>query len=149
MAVIHGREERCALMPSSLVVTGEDPVALDGSIDSSNALQMKHGQDSLVDYNQTLHAKHADLRSSSETIQIKLVDFQHGGASWQVTASHDDGGTPVVWTRTSGHAYSDFGAMTDLLEVDVTATSNAAPPQTKTRKMWFKTTPVDGQPDRP
>jgi hypothetical protein len=136
-------------MPTPLVVTGEDPVDLVGSIDGSSSLQMNHSQDSLADHNQTLHAKHVDLRSSSETIRIKLVDFTNGGATWQLNGSHDNGGTPVSWTRGTGHAYCEFAAMTDLLEVDVIATSNASPPQTKIRKVWVKTMPVEGQPDRP
>ena len=136
-------------MPSPLVVVGEDPVALDGSIDSSNNMQMKHGSDSLADYGQTIHAKHVDLRSSSETIRVKLVDFSHGGASWQISASHVSGGNTVSWSRSTDHAYQDLGAMTDALEVDVTATSNASPPQTKTRRIWIKTMPSDGQDDGP
>jgi hypothetical protein len=51
-------------MPA-LVVIGEDPVNLDGSIDSANNLQIKHGSDSLASYDQTLHAKHNNLRSPS------------------------------------------------------------------------------------
>ena len=132
---------------ASLLVIGEDPLSLDGSIDSSNDLQMKHGSDSLANYSQTLHAKHDDLRSPSGLIRIKLVDFSHGGASWQMNASHDSGS--VNWTRSSDHAYCDFGPMTDALEVAVSATSNAQPPVNKTRTIWIKSMPTDGQPDRP
>ena len=134
-------------MPNPLVVNGEDPLSLDGSIDSSSNLQMKHGSDSLASYDQTLHAKHSDLRSPSGTIVIKLVDFSHGGATWQVNASHNSGG--VTWSRSTDHAYCEFGPMTDALEVSVSATNNASPPVTKTRTIWVKTLPTDGQPDRP
>jgi hypothetical protein len=134
-------------MPNPLLVIGEDPLSLDGFIDSSNDLQVKHGSDSLADYDQTLHAKHVDLRSPSGTIRIKLVDFSHGGATWQMNASHDSGS--VNWTRSTDHAYYDFGPMTDALEVSVSATSNAQPPQTKNLTIWVKTMPTDGQPDRP
>lgn len=134
-------------MPSPLIVTGEDPVNLDGSIDGSSALQMKHGSDSLVDYDQTLHAKHSNLPDG--TIRIELVDFSHLGASWVVNASHESGGNTVNWSRGSNYAYYDFGAMTDALEVDVSATNNASPPTTKTRKIWVKTMPLDGQGGRP
>lgn len=138
------------IMPSPLIVTGEDPVDLDGSIDGSNALQMKHGSDSLVDYGQTLHAKHSNLSSPPNgTIRVKLVDFSYFGASWVLSASHQSGGSTVNWSRGSAHAYCDFGAMTDALEVDVSATSNTSPPVTKTRKIWVKTMPLDGQGDRP
>lgn len=136
-------------MPNPLIVTGEDPVSLDGSIDGSSNLQMKHGSDSLADYGQTIHAKHVDLRQSGETIRVKLVDFSHGGATWQINASHEVGGSTVYWSRDTNHAYRDFGAMTDALEVEATATSNASPPQTKTRRFWIKTMPTDGQPDQP
>ena len=136
-------------MPNPLIVIGEDPVNLDGSIDGSSALQMKHGSDSLVDYGQTLHAKHSSLSSPSGVIRIKLVDFSHLGASWVINASHQSGGNTINWSRGSTHAYYDFGAMTDALEVDVAATNNASPPVTKTRKIWVKSMPLDGQGDRP
>lgn len=134
-------------MPNPLIVIGEDPVVLDGSIDGSSNLQMKHGSDSLASYDQTLHAKHTILRTQGETIRIELADFSHLGASWVISASHQAGGNTVNWSRSTDRAYRDFEAMTDALEVDVSATSNASPPQTKTRKIWLKTMPADGQGD--
>jgi hypothetical protein len=128
-------------MPDPLLVSQEDPVDLDGSIDSSNNLQIKHDSDSLADYGQTLHAEHENLPSG--TIRIKLFDFSHGGYTWAMNASHDDGGT-VNWTRSSDHAYCDFGAMTEELEVHTGATSNASPPVTKSRTIWVKTKPLKG-----
>jgi len=131
-----------------LLVIGEDPLSLDGSIDGSSELQLKHGSSSLANYEQKLHTKHDYLCSPPDgTIRIKLVDFSHGGASWQMNASHDGGN--VEWSRVTGHAYCDFGAMTDALEVSVSATSNASPPVTKTRTVWIKTMPTDGLPDEP
>lgn len=134
-------------MPNPLIVTGEDPVDLVGSIDGASALQMKHGTDSLADHDQTIHAKHLDLRTQGETIRFRLLDFSNLGTSWVLSASHQSGGSTVNWSRSSNHAYYDFGAMTDALEVDVSATSNASPPQTKTRKIWVKAMPLDGQGD--
>jgi hypothetical protein len=134
-------------MPNPLIVIGEDPLSLNGSIDSSSNLQMKHGSTSLASHDQTLHAKHSDLRTLGGTMVIKLVDFSHGGATWQVNASHNSGG--VNWSRSTDHAYCEFGPMTDELEVLVSATSNASPPVNKTRTIWVKTLPTDGQPDRP
>lgn len=131
-------------MPSPLVVTGEDPVALNGSIDGSNDLQIYHGSNSLSAHGQQLQAKHLDLRNSSEQIRVKIIDFSHGGNTWQVSVSHYDSGT-VNWTRSTDHAYCDFAAMADYLEVAVIATSNASPPVNKTRTMWVRTMPTDGQ----
>lgn len=136
-------------MPSPLVITGYDPVHLDGHLDSASALQIKHGSNGLNDYAQSLEAQHADLRSSSETIRVEIADFTSGGSNWQVTVSHVVSGSTISWTRGTTLAYCDFAAMTDFLEVDVVATSNASPPATKTRKIWIKTKPLDGQPDRP
>lgn len=131
-----------------LIVTGVNPVVLDGSIDSSNNLQMKHGSDSLADYDQTLHAKHAVLNPPpTGTVLFKLVDFSHGGANWTISVSHSSGESTVYWSRDDVYAYADFGTMTDALEVDVAATSNASPPQTKTRKIWIKSMPINGQGD--
>jgi hypothetical protein len=141
----HGRTRSKEVFPmAALLVIGEDPLSLDGSIDSSNDLQLKHGSDSLADYSQTLHAKHADLRSPPNgTIRIKLMDFTHGGFTWQMNASHNSGS--VSWTRSTDHAYCDFGAMSSELQVDTSATSNDSPPVTKTRTVWIKTMPADGQ----
>jgi hypothetical protein len=136
-------------MPSPLVIVGYDPAHLDGHLDSASALQVKHGSNSLNDYAQSLEAQHIDLRSSSETIRVKLADFASGGNDWQITASHVVSGNSVSWTRGTNTAYCDFAAMTDFLEVAVVATSNASPPVTKTRTIWIKTKPVDGLPDRP
>lgn len=134
-------------MPSPLVIIGYDPAHLDGHLDGANALQVRHSTNSLADYGQSLEARHADLRSPSETIRVELADFTSGGNNWQITASHVVNGSTVNWTRNSTLAYRDFGAMTDALEVGVVATSNASPPVTKTRTIWIKTKPVDGMPD--
>lgn len=133
----------------ALVITGYDPAHLDGHLDGSNALQVKHSTNSLADYSQSLEAEHASLRSPSATITVELADFTSGGTYWQLDASHVASGSTVNWTRGNNLAYCDFGAMTDALEVTVTATSNASPPATKTRTVWIKTKPLDVQPDRP
>lgn len=136
-------------MPGPLVITGQDPVNLDGHLDSANALQVKHSTNNLADYDQHLEAQHIDLRTSGETIRVKIGDFSSGGNSWQITASHLAGGNTVSWSRDTNLAYCDLGAMTDSIEVAVVATSNASPPATKTRTVYIKTRPLDGQPDEP
>lgn len=134
-------------MTNPLLVSEEDPVPLHGSIDAAYHLQMKHGTDSLYDYDQRLEAAHTDLNSPSGIIRIKLIDFSHGGYAWQMTATHNSGS--VSWSRGSDHAYCDFGPMTTELDVAITATSNATPPGTKQRVVKIKTKPADSQPDRP
>ncbi len=134
-------------MTNPLVVVGSDPVHLDGHLDSLNALQVKHSTNSLANYDQSLDAQHDDLESPSETIRVELGDFTNAGTSWQITASHVTNGNTVNWTRSSTLAYCDFATMTDFLQVDVVATSNASPPATKTRTVWIKTRPLDGMPD--
>lgn len=136
-------------MTNPLVVTGNDPVPLDGHLDSSSALQVKHSTNSLASYDQSLDAQHDDLLTPSETIRVELRDFTNGGTNWQLTASHVANGNTVNWTRGSNLSYRDFGAMTDFLQVDVVATSNASPPATKTRTVYIKTRPLDGLPDEP
>ena len=133
-------------MPTPLVVTDEDPVALNGAIDGSGNLQISHDSDSLADHEQKLEAVHDDLRSPSGEIRIKLVDFHSGGHTWQMNASHYDGGT-VNWTRSTGHAYCDFTEMATFLEIAVVATSNASTPVNKPRTIWIKTSPTDGRPE--
>lgn len=133
-------------MPSPLVVVGEDPVTLVGLIDGGGTFHVAYGTTRLSGHDDTLHAHHSNLDTPSGTMQIRLTDFSHGGAYWQLTASHIVG---TSWSRTAEYAHCSFTAMTDAVEVDVTATSNDTTPQTKTRKVWIKTMPQDGLPDRP
>ncbi|MEX1369384.1 MAG: hypothetical protein AB1Z98_40020 [Nannocystaceae bacterium] len=135
-------------MTNPLVVEDEDPLRLLGIIDSASAFQLTHTNGDLDDHRQELHAYHEDLKFSRETIEIRLENFTHAGDSWRITASHGES-TTISWSRATGYAHYSFGAMTDVLEVNVVATSDASPPQTKTRKIWIKTMPKDGQPDRP
>jgi len=136
-------------MSDPLYVREEDPVILNGTIDGAGGLQMLHGSDSLVDYDQKLYAEHSDLGVPTGIIRIKLMDFSAGGHGWQITAVHDPGSGSVTWSRSSDHAYYDFGPMTSELAVDITATSNASPPDSNSRTIHVKTTPIDAQPDRP
>lgn len=131
-------------MADYLLVSEEDPVDLTPIIDGAGGLQITHTTGSLVDYSQTLHAKHTDLNESTGLVTIKIFDFTSGGATWQMSAVNG-----TTWSRGTNYAYREFGPMANPVEVDTTATSNASPPQTKTRKVWVKTKPADGQPDRP
>jgi hypothetical protein len=141
-----GAEPRRTIM-SELTITNEDPVNLDATIDAAGSLQLVHGSDNLASYDQTMVAEHDDYNESGGLVRIKLLDFSNGGNTWQITASHASGSTN--WTRSSNHAYYDFGLITGTVEVDVVAMSNAAPPQTRSRKIWVKTKPTDPLPDRP
>lgn len=134
-------------MPRQLTVTNEDPVDLTGVLDSAATLQFTHDSYSLADHEQTLEAEHADYNASGGTVRVKLLDFSASGNTWTVNASHERG--TVSWTRNGSHAYYDVPLLTGLLEVDVIATSSGSPPQTKTRKIWIKTTPTDPLPDGP
>lgn len=136
-------------MSSPLSISGSNPIHLDGHLDSGNALQVRHSLDSLADYDQSLDARHAVLSSQSGTVTVEIGDFTDAGINWQMAASHVANGSTVNWTRSSNLAYCSFGAMADFLEVTVTATSNASPPATKTRPVFIKTRPLDGQPDQP
>lgn len=132
-------------MADFLLVSAEDPVNSSASIDGSGALQVNHSSDCLVDYSQTLHAEHDDLIQSTGTIRLKLFDLTSGGVTWQMAVVHDSNN----WSRGTDHAYYDFGPLTSEVEVDITATSNESPPAVKTRTIWVKTKPTDGQPDDP
>lgn len=136
-------------MPDPLSVIGEDPVELDGTLDTATQLQLLHGTVSLADHNQTLHAEHDDLASPTGIVRITLTDFSGGGHNWQITAAHDPGTGSITWARGADHAYYDFGPLTSEQEVEVTATSDASPPATKGRTVRIKTSPIDAQPDRP
>src|SRR5690606_12027576 len=116
-------------------------------VDTSGALQFAYNSNVLADYEQTLEAEHEDYNESGGTVRIKLLDFSASGSSWTVNASHQRGS--VSWTRNGDHAYCEVPLLTGLLEVDVIATSGGSPLQTKTRKIWIKTTPDDPLPDGP
>lgn len=135
-------------MTDPLYVSEEDPVVLNGTIDAAGALQMLHGTASLANYDQKLYAEHSDLSSPTGVIRFQLMDFSSGGYSWQITAVHNPGGGTVTWSRGTDHAYYDFGPLTTELSIDITATSNASPPQTKPRTIGIKTSPLDPLPDR-
>jgi hypothetical protein len=128
-------------MPTYLLVSQEDPVVLGGTLDAAGELQVAHGSDSLADYEQEIHAEHDALRVTTATIQLRISDF----GAWTCDASHPDGaGGSTQWVRGTSYAYADFGEMSDLLEVDVAASNGTT---TKSRKIWIKTLPDDGQPD--
>lgn len=130
-------------MAEPLIVSGEDPLILEGILDSSSALQLKHDNDSLADHDQTLHADHEDLEEETGVIQIRLSNFTVGATTWVLTASHLEMGSTVQWSRDGTYAYYDFGPMTSELEIDITATSDGSPPQTKQRTILIKTLPTD------
>ncbi len=136
-------------MTTPLLVTGQDPVHLGGLLDGTNNLQVQHGSNNLDNHGQSLRAEHEALNTPSGNIKVEIEDFSHGGNNWEVTASHEVGGTTTDWTRDGDHVYRAFGARPDALEIEVVATSDATPAATKRRKIWITTTPVDGQPDRP
>ena len=142
-------KERSAIMTDPLYVTGEDPVNLNGSLDGAGALQILHRTDSLADYDQKLYAEHEDLEQSTGIIQIRIFDFTHGADNWTISVSHNGGGGTVSWSRGSNYAYYDFGPMTSELQTDITAVSNASPPQTRQRTIYIKTTPINAQSHRP
>lgn len=136
-------------MTSPLTLTNVAPVDLSGTFDGAKALQIQHSSTCLSNHSQQLTAEHEDLNASSGTIRVKCLDFSADSENWQVAVSHLENGTAVSWTRNGNHAYHDFSEMTDAVEVDVLATSTGSNPETKTRKIWIKTTSVDAQPDRP
>ncbi|MEM7157083.1 MAG: hypothetical protein AAF799_29795 [Myxococcota bacterium] len=136
-------------MSTPLIVTNVTPVDLSGLVNEAKELQIQHSSACLSDHGQQLNAEHRDLNAPTGTVRIKIEDFASQGENWQISVSHQESGVPSTWPRNGNHAYHDFNAMTDALEVDVVATSTGSPSASKTRKIWIKTTSVDGQPDRP
>ena len=136
-------------MSSPLIVTNLDPVDLSGTFDSSKKLQIVHSASCLVDHSQSLNAEHQDLDQSSATIRIKFADFTSDSEDWEVSVTHQENGVTQTWNRGTDHAYFNFAAMTDALEVLVVATTTGSPSQSKDRKVFIKTKPIGGQPDRP
>jgi hypothetical protein len=136
-------------MTEPLFINEEDPVDFNGTLDTVDALQLLHGSDSLVDYDQAAHAEHSDLIQSTGIVRARICDFTDGTTSWTMTVVHNPGSGTITWSRGTGHAYYDFGPMTAEQNVDVTASSNDSPPVTKQRTVKLKFSPTDPQPDRP
>jgi hypothetical protein len=136
-------------MTDPLYISEEDPVDFIGTLDTTPALQLLHGTDSLANYDQAAYADHTDLDVSTGIVRARIFDFTVGTTSWTMTVVHNPGTGTVTWSRGTDHAYYDFGPMTAEQNVDVTATSNASPPVTAQRTIKIKFTPTGAQPDRP
>jgi len=130
---------------SELIVTNEDPLNLDGTLDTNDRLQIVHSTGNLADYDQTVLAEHDDYQTTGGLVRVKLLDFSDSGNNWTLSAEH--GGNS--WSRGSDHAYFDFPHSSTATEVDVTATSDHSPAQSRERKIWVKTEPTDPLPDKP
>jgi hypothetical protein len=103
---------------SHLLVSNEDPVDLDGYIDSAGQLQIKHDNDNLVDYGQEIWCEH----DTNTSITVKIHDFTVGSVTWQVSADHDR----TSWTRESDHVWFTFTEEpSSPFQVEITATDGA------------------------
>jgi hypothetical protein len=108
---------------SYLLVSNEDPVRLDGYIDGAGSLQIKHGSDNLVNYDQEIWCSH----DSHESIVIKIYDFTVDATTWVMGATHD----MTAWSRATDHCYFEFTEEpSSPLEVTVFATAGTTKEQT-------------------
>jgi hypothetical protein len=136
-------------MADPLLISEEDPIDFTGTLDATEALQLLHGSDNLVNYDQTVHAEHSDLNEPTGIVRVRIFDFTIGTTSWTMTVVHNPGTGTITWSRGTDHAYYDFGPMTAEQNVDVTASNGGSPPVTKQRTIKLKLSPTDAQPDRP
>ena len=112
---------------SHLLVNDEDPVPLNGHIDSTGSLQIEHDSDSLGDYDQELWCAH----STASSITVEIHDFVDGSTTWTVSAEHGR----TAWTRESGYVWFTFTEEpTSPIEVEVRA-SNGADEKPRTIKI--------------
>lgn len=109
---------------SYLLVSNEDPVDLDGYIDSTSNLQLKHDSDNLVDYDQEMWCSHATATS----ITVRIYDFVHSSITWTVRAEHNS----TEWTRESDHVWFTFTEEpSSPIELELSATDGqSSKPQT-------------------
>lgn len=116
---------------SYLLVSNEDPVDLDGYIDGSGQLQIKHDNDNLVDYDQEIWCEH----DTNTSITVRIYDFLVGTTTWQVSAEHGR----TSWTRESDHVWFTFTEEpSSPHQVEITATDGSA---TKQRTILNKPQP--------
>jgi hypothetical protein len=119
MAIETPRSREKETIMSYLVVSNEDPVRLDGYIDSAGALQISHDTDNLVNYDQEIWCSH----DTNTSITIKIYDFVVGETTWVMSARHDE----TSWSRASDHVYATFDEEPSTpYEVDITATAGTA-----------------------
>ena len=113
-----------------LDIQDENPVVLRGYLDAAGAFQLTHEHGTLAEPSQSLQAAHATATS----ITIELHDFD----GWQLSAGHEQS-----WPRGTDYAYYAFTAMSEPLEVTVTASNGA---QAQTRNIYIKTKPKGSLP---
>jgi hypothetical protein len=117
---------------------------MDGCLDASAALQIHYASDSLVDYEDSLHAEHETL-----PIRLELKDFTGGGTSWELTASHVDVTGPVSWSRAStGLCWHEFSQTSGEVAVTVIATDAGGSAPSKSKIIYVKIKPKGDKPDR-
>lgn len=116
---------------SYLLVSNEDPVDLEGYIDQYGDLQIKHGSDNLVDYDQEIWCEH----NTHSSITVRIYDFLVGSTTWQISAEHDR----TEWTRETDHVWFTFTEEPGSpWEVEIVATDGA---QAKPRVILTKPKP--------
>ena len=120
---------------SYLLVSNENPVDLDGYIDNSSNLQIKHDSDNLVDHDQEIWCSH----DTNYSITVKIYDFVHSNISWTVYAEHDS----TSWRRASDHVWFTFTEEPSLpFDVEVQATASG-------QSNKYRTIKIKPQPQQP
>lgn len=116
---------------SYLLVSNEDPVALDGYLDGSNNLQFEHDNDELDDYGQEIWCSH----DTASSITVEIHDFVVGATTWTVSAEHDR----TAWSRASDHVWFTFTEEpSSPIEVQILATDGTS---SKQRTIYVKPQP--------
>ena len=116
---------------SYLLVTNEDPVNLEGHIDSAGSLQIKHETGNLIDYDQEVWCEH----DTNTSITVKIYDFVVGSTTWVISAEHNS----TSWSRGSDHVYFTFNSEPSApYQVDISAIDGST---SKPRSIFIKPQP--------
>lgn len=123
-----------------LQVQDQDPINIEGRLNSASYLELYCLGNCLSDYEFTLDIRHEEYNSPGGLVRVAIHDFQAEGDLWTVYANH----LGYSWSRDTSHSYFDFSHSAAMQEIDVSAISGQ---QTRSRKIWVRTRPTNPFPD--
>jgi hypothetical protein len=105
-----------------LEIYNENPVRFDGSLGPTGGLQTWYDGDNLALYDYEVEVVHA----TASTVQIRFYNFKVGRATWEMSAYHFQGTTPVVWSQAANYAYFNLDIDGDPITVYPSASNGSS-----------------------
>ncbi len=96
---------------------------------SSQQLSLDSGHSRLLEPRANEFEFELDI-DNNETVGFQISDFVHAGNAYTVSVTATRNGTSQTWTHSNGVCSSPIESSQGLLDIDVTATTQGAPPVT-------------------